>query len=134
MPYATVASTYETTHDILASSLYIASTYTVETGYVSPITLADGTTRKILPEGTVVAYNPVSGKAVPNYTSYGFTELGVLLQQVDVHEADEVGAVVHRGDLVESLCSDNGTFGTVLAATKTTLADRIHFVSPGDRL
>jgi hypothetical protein len=134
MPYQSGASTYETHYDILASSQYVASTYTVDQAYVTPVTMADGRTRKILYEGQVVAYSPVSGKIVPNYTSYGFSELGVLLQQVDVQEADEVGAVVHRGDLVENLCTDNGVYGTVLAATKTTLINRIHFVDPATRL
>jgi hypothetical protein len=134
MPYQTVATSYETQYDILASSLYVATTYTVDKDYVTPVTLADGTTRKVVPEGTIVAYDPSTGKVVPNYTTYGFTALGPLLREVDVHEADELGAVVYRGDITESLCSDNGTFGTVLAATKTALGDRVHFVSPGNRL
>lgn len=134
MPYQSPATTYETHYDILASSMYNASTYTVDQNYVTPVTMADGRTRKILYEGQVVALNPATGKIVPNYTSYSFGVLGVLLQQVDVQEADEVAAVVHRGDLVEDLCTDNGTYGTVLAATKTSLANRIYFVDPATRL
>lgn len=134
MPYQSPATTYETHYDILASSQYIASTYTVDQNYVTPVTMADGRTRKILYEGQVVSYNPATGKVVPNYTSYGFTALGVLLQQVDVQEADEVGAVLHRGDVVENYCTDNGTYGTVLAATKTALGDRVWFVDPATRL
>jgi hypothetical protein len=134
MPYQSPASTYETHYDILASSIYVASTYTVDQDYVTPVTMADGRTRKILYEGQVVAYDPSTGKIVPNYTSYSMSALGVLLQNVDVQEADEVGAVVHRGDLVENYCTDNGTYGTVLAATKTSLADRIYFVDPATRL
>lgn len=134
MPYQSPATTYETHYDILASSQYVSSTYTVDRTYVTPVTMADGRTRKILYEGQVVALNPATGKIVPNYTSYSFGVLGVLLQQVDVQEADEVAAVVHRGDLVEDYCTDNGTYGTVLAATKTSLANRIYFVDPATRL
>jgi len=134
MPYQSPASTYETHYDILASSQYIAKTYTVDQSYVTPVTMADGRTRKILYEGQVVALNPATGKVVPNYTSYSFGVLGVLLQQVDVQEADEVGAVVHRGDVVEDYCTDNGVYGTVLAATQTSLSTRIIFVGPGTRL
>lgn len=134
MPYQSPATTYETHYDILASSLYVSSTYTVDRTYVTPVTMADGRTRKILYEGQVVALNPATGKIVPNYTSYSFGVLGVLLQQVDVQEADEVAAVVHRGDLVEDYCTDNGTYGTVLAATKTSLTNRIYFVDPATRL
>jgi hypothetical protein len=132
--YVSYASSYETRYDILASSLYVATTYTVDRAYVSPVTLADGTTRKLLHEGTIMALNPANGKIVPNYTSYGFGAMGPLLQKADVNTADEVAAVVHRGDVVEDYCSDNGTYGTVLSATKTTLADRIFFVDPGKRL
>lgn len=134
MPYQSGATTYETHYDILASSNYVATTYTFDSSYVTPVTLADGTTRKVLREGTVVAINPANSKAVPNYTSYAFGVHGVLLSQVDVHDGDELGAVVFRGDLIEDLCSDNGTFGTVLAATKTSLANRIQFVDPATRL
>lgn len=132
--YVSYASTYETRYDILASSLYVATTYTVDRDYVTPITLADGTTRKVLHEGTIMALNPANGKVVPNYTSYDFGEMGPLLQKVDVNLADEVAALVHRGDVVEDYCSDNGTYGTVLAATKTALINRIFFVDPGKRL
>jgi len=130
MPFQTVASTYETHYDILASSKYVATTYTVDQDYVTPVTMADGRSRKILYEGQVMALNPANSKAVPNYTSYGFGVMGPLLQAVDVQEADELGAIVHRGDVVEAYCTDNGTYGTVLSATKTSLADRIHFVAP----
>lgn len=130
MPFQTVASTYETHYDILASSNYVATTYTIDRDYVTAVTMADGRTRKVLYEGQVMALNPANGKAVPNYTSYGFSVMGPLLQVVDVQEADELGAIVHRGDVVEAYCTDNGTYGTVLAATKTSLTNRIHFVAP----
>lgn len=130
MPFQTVASTYETHYDILASSDYIATTYTIDKDYVTPVTMADGRTRKVLYEGQIMALNPANGKAVPNYTSYGFGVMGPLLQVVDVQEADELGAIVHRGDVVEAYCTDNGVYGQVVAANKTTLANRIHFVAP----
>jgi hypothetical protein len=128
MPVSPTITSYESHRDILASGQHVIATYTIDTAYVTPVTLADGESRKVLWEGTVLALNPTNNQAVPNYTSYGFQALGVLLQQVDVHDGDEVGPVVFRGDVIEDYCSDNGTFGTVLAATKTALADRIQFV------
>lgn len=129
MPVSPSITTYVGRRDILASSNYTPATYTVDKDYVSPVTLADGTTREILWEGTVMALNPANNLIVPNYTSYGFSAIGPLLASVDVEEADQVGTIVWRGDVIEDYCSDNGTFGAVLAATKTTLSNRIEFVS-----
>jgi hypothetical protein len=129
MPVSPVITTYESHRDILASSNYVASSYTLDANYVALQTLADGTTAKVLWEGTIVAVDPSNSKVVPNYTAYGFGELGPLLQVAYADNGDTEVAVVFRGDVVEAYCSDDGTFGTVLAATKTALADRIQFTA-----
>lgn len=129
MPVNQVITTYESHRDILASGDRVIATYTIDNDYVTEVTLADGRSRKVLWEGQVLALNPTSQLAVPNYTTYGFAALGVLAQHVDVEDGDREAPVVFRGDIKEDYCTDNGTFGSVLAATKTTLADRIQFVT-----
>jgi hypothetical protein len=73
--------------------------------------------------------NPANGQAVPNYTSYGFGVLGVLFRAQNADYQDPISAVILEGWCDENYCTDNGVFGTVLAATKTSLADVIHFVA-----
>lgn len=128
MPVSPSVTTYESHRDILASDNAVIATYTLDQNYVTEQTLADGTSKKVLWEGTVLANDPSSKKVVPNYTTYSFGELGVLLQTAYAENGDVEVGVVFRGDVIEDHCSDNGTFGTVLAATKTALADRIQFV------
>ncbi len=129
MPVSPTITTYESHRDVLASSNYVTATYTIDNRYVTEVTLADGASRKVLWEGQIMAVDPSSSKVVPNYTTYGFTALGPLLQFSDVHDGDSEAPVVFRGDIIEAYCTDNGTFGTVLAATKTALADRIQFTA-----
>jgi hypothetical protein len=130
MPYfQNYTTTYESRRDILASGNVVIATYTVDQSYVTPVTLNDGESRKVLWAGTVMGLRPSNSKVVPNYASYSFAAVGVLLQDVDVQDGDEVAPVVFRGDVIEDYCSDDGTFGTVLAATKSTLADRIQFTT-----
>ena len=105
------------------------ASYTVDADYVTEQTLANGTTRKVAWEGTVMGLNSSNSQAVPNYTTYGFAALGVLLQSVDVQDGNQVAPVVFRGDVAEDYCYDNGVFGTVLSATKVALADRIQFTT-----
>jgi hypothetical protein len=129
MPYFTKISTYESHRDILASNHKVIATYTLDSDYVTEVTLADGSSRKVLWEGQVLAVNPTGRTVVPNYTTYGFSALGVLLQMADVTDGDDVVPVVFHGDVIEDYCTDNGTFGTVLSATKNALQHRIQFVS-----
>ena len=117
---------------ILADPQYIIATYTLDKDWISPLTLLDDTTRKFLPLGSVVAYNPTTGKVVPNYTSYGFGAVGVIKFDADCGNAnvnyDAIVDVVWRGDVLETHCWDNGTYGEVLDATKAALCERIAFV------
>jgi len=112
----------------------VIATYTLDAGYVTALTLEDDTTQKVLPLGTVLALDPSSNKVVPNYTSYGFGELGILLYDADCGEDtagynyDRIVNVVVRGEVLQKHCWDNGTFGTVLNATKAALSPRISFV------
>ena len=84
------------------------------------------------PQGTVVALEPVGGLLIPNTaTTYPWaTPLGVLNTDLYFDWATHVEApVILRGDVVEGECWDNAIYGTVLAATKAALGDRIKFVS-----
>jgi len=113
----------------------VVRTYTLDHNWVSPVLLTNETYRKVLPVGTVLAYNPATKKVVPNYTSYGFGVVGALLfSDADCaeggqdHSGDRVIACSHRGILYEDRLWDNGTYRVVLQATKDALADRIDFV------
>ena len=101
MPVSPVITTYEAHRDVKASGEYVIATYTIDTDYVTGLTLADGRTRKVLWEGQVLALNPVTQKAVPNFTSYSFSALGVLDQVIDVEDGDAVAPVIFRGDVKE---------------------------------
>jgi hypothetical protein len=131
MPVQQVITTYESHRDPVVSKDWSAATYTIDNRYVAEVTLADpdSTQRKVLWEGQIMALNPADSKIVPNYSTYGFSAVGVLVTQVDVNDGDQEATVLWRGDVAEAHCTDNGTFGTVLAATKTTLADRIQFTA-----
>lgn len=119
---------------VFASERRVVATYTLDKDYVANLTLADGTTRKVLPLGTVMALNPADDKVVPHYTTYGFGQVGVLLYDADCGEEtagynyDRIVNVVWEGEVYENHCWDNGTFGSVLNATKDALSPRISFV------
>ena len=119
---------------IFAGRRQTLATYTLDSTYVDNVEMADGTYRKVLPLGTVLAMKPDDNKVVPNYTSYGFGELGVLRYDTDCGEEtsgynyDRIVSVVVAGEVYSKHCWDNGTFGTVLGATKTSLSPRISFV------
>lgn len=120
---------------LFASERRCVATYTLDKDYVDNLTLSDNATRKVLPLGTVLAMKPDDNKVVPNYTSYGFEPVGVLLYDADCGEDtagynyDRVVNVIWRGEVYEKHCWDNGTFGTVLNATKGSLSPRISFVT-----
>jgi hypothetical protein len=105
------------------------ASYTLDRDYITPLEIV-GTTdlRKILPLGHVLAFNPVTKKVVPYFTTYGFEPVGVLLHDADAHSSDPAVPVIWRGDLLETSCWDNGTYRAVLQSTKDTLTDRIAFV------
>ena len=133
MPYRTSISTYEVVNDIFLTdpNMAVMGNYTVDENYVAT---TDINGHKYCKEGTVMALNPSSNKVVPNYTSYGFGVLGVLPLPVSLeddsgeHDA-EAAIVMDNAWLDEDLCKDNGTFGTVLSATKSTLSGRIVFAT-----
>lgn len=132
MPFYTLpTSTYETHREVLLSSMSASTigSYTIDKAYITPREAADGVNYETVFEGQVLAMNPANGKAVPNYTTYGFGVLGVLFRSVNTDNQDVPAAVILEGWVDENYCTDNGTFGTVLAATKTTLVDVVHFVA-----
>jgi len=133
MPYRTALSTYDAVNNIFLTDITMAviGTYTIDNDYVSTTDLNGFL---YLKEGWVMALNPANSKIVPNYTSYGFGVIGVLpapasLQNIITEHDEVVGLVMDSAWLDEDLCFDNGVFGTVLDATKTTLSGRIVFAS-----
>lgn len=130
MPVNQSVTTYESHRDILAVSkgAEVIATYTLDSTYITPVTLPGSDSEPVLHEGTILALNPANGLVVPNYTSYGFGVVGVLYQAADTRYGNvEVPVVFDNAEIVEADCADNGTFGTVLAATKTALSGRINF-------
>lgn len=129
MPVSPSITSYEgIKQNLIAGGEPVVASYTVDYQYVTEITLpGSGDSRKVIQEGQVVSLDPSSRKVVPNYSAYGFTAVGVNIQDVDVTDGDEALGVVWDGILAEPVCIDNGVLGTVLAATKTALADRIQF-------
>jgi len=119
---------------VFASERRVIATYSLDKDYVANLTLADGTARKVLPLATVLALDPSSHKVVPHYTTYGFGQVGVLLydadcgEETDGYNYDRIVNVVWEGEIYEDHCWDNGTFGSVLNATKDALSPRISFV------
>ncbi|MBD3260292.1 MAG: hypothetical protein GF334_01220 [Candidatus Altiarchaeales archaeon] len=129
MPVSPTTSSYEFTRDdfVLNPHQAIVASYTLDQDYVTEETLVDGESRKILRAGTIVAMNPSDDTIVPNYTTYGFGELGILYQDADTEDGDAVVPVVLEAEVKEDVLVDNGTYGTVLAATKTALSGRVTF-------
>lgn len=121
-------SSYEANFDVMASKGGTFASYTLDSTYVTPVTGVDGVSRKVLRSGQVMAYNPATGKVVPNFTAYSMGVVGPLLQTANADNGDTDVAIVFEGNVKESLCKDNGVFGTVLAATKTALAGRVNFL------
>lgn len=113
----------------------VVATYTIDQSYVSTYELVGEPkeTIKVLPGGYVVAFNPENQKIVPHYTSYGFSQVGVTLDDVSLGESDsdyhdrEV-SVLWRGVVLEDFIWDNGDYGNVLQATREALNERISFV------
>lgn len=121
--------------EIIATDVFVIASYTLDRNYVGSYTLAGipSEDRKILPLGYVLALDPSSGKVVPHNTSYGFEQVGILLDDADAEDADPVVNLLWRGDVFQENLWDNGDFGGVLQATKAALIDRIAFVKE-DRL
>ena len=131
MPYRTALSTYDQVNNIFLTDIKMAviGTYTIDSDYVSTTDLNG---LQYLKEGWVMALNPANDKIVPNYSSYGFGVIGVLVgpastENIETVHDEVVGLVMDNAWLDEDLCFDNGVFGTVLDATKTTLSGRIVF-------
>lgn len=122
---------------LILSNDPVIATYTLDSSYVAYRTIIEAgeeVSRKVLPLGAVVAFNPATRKVVPNYTSYGFTAVGPIVGDADcggetlydVHDT-EVG-VVWDGVVNQEAVFDNGSFNNVLDATRSALAERVQFV------
>jgi len=106
--------------------------YTITTTYLNTYTSLIGNPAGhvyMQPLGSVMALRPDTMTVVPHFTSYGWQPVGVLDVDaiMDWNEEMEVPIIV-RGDVFETLCWDNGDYGTVLESTKQALGDRVKFV------
>jgi len=114
----------------------VIGTYTLNGTYLSTTNSPDQGF-KWLREGTVLAYDSSTGMVYPK-TATGNT-VGILHQrvvvpiQVDTPPYHPAVDVILAGWVREAVCTDNGTFGSVTADTKSDLSGRVFFVS-GDRL
>lgn len=118
--------------DDLEYDTRIIASYTLDRDYVTSYQVWYGETktyRKIQPLGSVVAFNPETLKAVPNFSSYGFLALGVLTEDAMVEFADKEVGVIFEGVVNEKAVWDDGQYQNVLQATRDTLAGRITFVN-----
>lgn len=117
--------------DLSYKATTIAS-YTLDRAYVTSYQVWWGDTkvyRKIQPMGSILALNPQNRKAVPNFTSYGFSPLGVLADDAMVEYDDLVVNVIFTGAVNEKAVWDDGEYQNLLQATRDALADRIQFVN-----
>lgn len=113
----------------------VVATYTVDQAYVGTYELVGKPkeTVKVLPAGYVVALNPATQKVVPHYATYGFSQVGVTIDDVMLgHSSDDYHdreiEVLWRGVVLEDYVWDDGDYGDVLQATKDALIERIDFV------
>ena len=113
----------------------VVATYTLDQSYVSTYDLVGKPleNHKLLMGGYVVALDPSTQKVVPHYPSYGFTPVGINLEDVALGKSDQDYRdheieVLWRGVVLEDLLWDNGDFSNILEATKTALLGRIEFV------
>jgi hypothetical protein len=131
MPVSQVVSTYEGHSDILVSSNYTPFTYTLAQNSVTTYTtLADGRSRQVVPEGTVVALDPANSKVILHTSQAGV--VGPLLAQADVTDGDQEVTVLWRGDVRLDRIYDNGVLGTLTATAESAFGDRIK-VHPSNR-
>jgi len=132
MPVSQAITSYEAHFDILVSSDYLAFTYTLDQTGLSDITMVDGSTRKVLPEGTVMSYDPALTLVVPHTTEAAGTIIGPLLQMADATDGDVEVAILWRGDVRLDRIYDNEVLGTLTANAATAFGDRIK-VHPSNR-
>jgi hypothetical protein len=85
--------------------------------------------RKLQPMGSILALDPSTRKVVPNFSSYGFGVLGVLVDDEMVEYGDREVDVAWESVINEKAVWDNGLYQGLLQATKDALSDRVQFVN-----
>lgn len=117
--------------DLLLSDRITIATYTLDHQYVTTYQVWYGETkldRKIQPFGSVMALDPSSRKVVPNFASYGFGIMGVLLNDELVQFGDKEVAIIFEGEINEKAIWDDGAYQNLLDATRVALRGRINFI------
>ena len=132
MPYRSdYGSSYQVHKDVLLSRVFVPASYTFIGGSNSPVS-ADSNGNKLLYAGQVVSVDAASGKAYPHTVGFSAQSVvGVLIEDLDLRYGDEAGTIIVQGWVDENLCIDLDVFGTVGAAAKTALADRVNFTKRG---
>jgi hypothetical protein len=118
--------------DVSYTRREIIASYTLDSNYVASYEIYYGDTevwRKVQPLGSVLALNPATRKVVPNFASYDFGAVGVLLDDAMVEYGDKEVNVLYKGVANEKAVWDDGQYQNVLQATRDDLADRITFIN-----
>lgn len=118
--------------DVAYGRRQVIASYTLDSNYVQSYEIYWGETevwRKVQPMGTILALDPSSRKVVPNFASYGFEAVGVLLDDAMVEYGDEAVNVLWEGVANEKAVWDDGEYQNLLQATRDVLADRISFIN-----
>lgn len=133
MPYRTAMKTYQEHKDVILSApdQWLPAAYTFLGGSSGPVA-ADSDGDRIIYAGQIVSIDTATGKAYPHDLSWSAqTPVGVLVEDVNLRYGDEAATVLIDGWVDENLCRYMGTFGSVNAATKTTLSGRVNFTKRG---
>lgn len=131
MPFRSGMRAYQVGRDVILSRHWVPAAYTFVGGATSPVT-ADADGNKIIYAGEVVSVDAATGKAYPHSAAHAAQSVvGVLIENVNVKDADEASTVLIQGWVDENLCRDLGVFGTVSAGSKSALADRVNFTKRG---
>ena len=118
--------------DVSYTRREIIASYTLDSSYVASYEIYYGDTevwRKVQPLGSVLALSPATRKVVPNFASYGFEAVGVLLDDAMVEYGDKEVNVLYKGVVNEKAVWDDGQYQNVLQATRDALADRLTFIN-----
>ena len=118
--------------DVSYTRREITASYTLDSSYVASYEIYYGDTevwRKVQPLGSVLALSPATRKVVPNFASYGFEAVGVLLDDAMVEYGDKEVNVLYKGVVNEKAVWDDGQYQNVLQATRDALADRLTFIN-----
>lgn len=118
--------------DLIYGRHQVIASYTLDYTYVQSYKIYYGDTevwRRVQPMGSILALDPATRKVVPNFASYGFSAVGVLLDDEMVEYGDKEVNLFYRGVINEKAVWDDGEYQNLLQASRDVLADRITFIN-----